>query len=139
MRPPRIHGVPIHPVLVHFPVAGWTAATFLAVLALINDNSALPAAAYWCNVAGIVTGMAAMAAGFLELSGLPGNGDVRDAAARHLMLAISAWTVYLVMLFLQLKAFPLAAAAAGGAGFVLLVFAGHAGARLVYHHRLPVA
>ncbi|HEX7046294.1 MAG TPA: DUF2231 domain-containing protein [Gammaproteobacteria bacterium] len=130
--------MPFHPVLVHFPVAGWTAATFLAALALWNGNESLALAARWCNIAGLVTGMAAMAAGFLELPALPETPEVRSAVARHLMLAGSAWSIYLVMLFLQMKAFPVAATGAGAAGFVLLMFAGHAGARLVYHHRLPI-
>ncbi|HEX6929286.1 MAG TPA: DUF2231 domain-containing protein [Gammaproteobacteria bacterium] len=137
MSPLRIDGVPLHPVLVHFPVAGWTAATGLAVLAWFDGSAAMATAALWCNIVGIVTGMMAMAAGFLELPGLPEAAEIRDAAARHLLLASSAWSLYLLMLFLQLKAFSLASALAGVAGFLLLAFAGHAGARLVYHHRLP--
>ncbi|HEX7031082.1 MAG TPA: DUF2231 domain-containing protein [Gammaproteobacteria bacterium] len=137
MKPPRIHGVPVHPVLVHFPVAGWTAATLLTLLALAEGNATLALIARWCNIAGLVTGIAAMAAGFLELAGLPEAPEIRGAVARHLLLAGSAWTVYLVMLFLQLKGFSTAAGLAGATGFALLVFAGHAGARLVYHHGLP--
>lgn len=138
MKPPRIDGVPLHPVLVHFPVAGWTAASILAVLAVLLDNAVLASGAFWCNVAGLATGIAAMGAGFLELPGLPAIDEIRSAAATHMVLAGSTWTVYLVMLFLQMKDFSLAAVVTGGVAFLLLMATGHAGARLVYHHRLPV-
>lgn len=137
LKPLRVQGVPVHPMLVHFPIAGWTAATPLAVVAAMNADAAFMAAAWWCNVAALATGAAAMAAGFLEFLVMPDDEKLRAAVARHMLLAGSAWSAYLVMLLLQAKALDVAAALAGLVAFILLIGAGHAGARLVYHHQLP--
>lgn len=138
MRPLRLLGIPVHPLLVHFPVAGWTAATALAAAAAAGFDNAFAAAALYCNAIALATGALAMVAGFLELGALPENAEIRDAAANHMLLAASAWTLYLLMLILQVTDQLLVAALTGTAAFVLLMFAGHAGARLVYHHHLPV-
>lgn len=137
MKPLRIQGLPLHPLLVHFPVAGWSAATFLLLAAVLDAGEVFAQAAYWCNVVALVTGLAAMAAGFIEAAALPRGAAIRDAAARHMLYATSSWTVYLVALLLQYKNMNLAATLTAAVGFVLLLLAGHAGARLVYPHGLP--
>ncbi|HEX6927900.1 MAG TPA: DUF2231 domain-containing protein [Gammaproteobacteria bacterium] len=137
MKPLRVQGIPIHPVLVHFPIAGWTAASLLALATTATANEAFATAALYCNAVALVTGLGAIAAGFLEFLALPEEQAVRDAAARHMLLAGSAWFLYLVMLLLQVKSLFVSASVAGGIAFIVLLLAGHAGARLVYHHHLP--
>ena len=44
----RVDGVPIHALLVHFPIAGWTAASALAV-AVVAGYPALATAAWVTN------------------------------------------------------------------------------------------
>lgn len=137
MTPIRIHGLPLHPLLVHFPVAAWTVATGLALMVPLELGTGIARLAVHANVFGIVTGGLAMLAGLLELAALPPQPALRDAVARHLLLACAAWLVFIVMWVLQLKAPAPAAAGAGAVGFVLLMAAGHAGARIVYHHGFP--
>lgn len=137
MKPFRIHGLPLHPLLVHFPVAAWTVATGLALVAPLDLATTIPRLAVHANVFGIVTGALAVLAGLLELIGLPPRQALRDAVARHMLLACSAWLAFVVMWVLQAQALELAAAGAGVVGFLLLTAAGHAGARVVYHHGFP--
>lgn len=137
MRPLRIHGLPLHPLLVHFPVAAWTAATGLALAAPLELVAGVPRLAAYTNAFGILTGALAMLAGLLELAGLPPQPALRDAVARHMLLACSAWLAFVVMWVLQVRALEVAAAGAGVVGLALLVAAGHAGARVVYHHGFP--
>lgn len=137
MKPLAIDRIPLHAVLVHFPVAGWTAATVLAVLAAAGNGSALAAAALYCNGVALLIGAMAMGAGALDFAALPGKQAIRDQAARHMLLAAGAWTLYLVTALLQVKALPVAAAVTSVVALAVLTGAGHAGARLVYHHGVP--
>ena len=128
-------------MLVHFPVAAWTVATSLALLAPWQDpgNSAalVIVLARYSNGFGLATGVAAILAGLVELTTLPADGRLRAAAARHLVLAVCAWFAYGFTWALQVKHMLSAAAATGLIAFGLLVLAGHAGARVVYHHGFP--
>lgn len=137
MRPPRLRGLPLHPLLVHFPVAAWTVATGLALAAPFAPDPSIPRLALWANGFGMVTGALAMLAGLLELTALPARRALRDAVGRHLLLASLAWLAYAAMWILQVKLLYLPAAVTAAIGFLLLVGAGHAGARVVYHHGFP--
>lgn len=137
MKPVRLLGLPLHPLLVHFPVAAWTVATGLALATPLGPGTALPQLALYANAFGLLTGALAMAAGLVELVALPREQALRDTVARHLLLACSAWLAFAVMGVLQVRHLTTAATGAGIVGFLLLVAAGHAGARVVYHHGFP--
>ena len=132
----RVDGVPIHALLVHFPIAGWTAASALAV-AVVAGYPALAAAAWITNAVALSFGVLAIGAGAAELAWLPDEPAVRDHAVAHLSFAAGAWSLYGVMLLLQASGHLVAAAAVGAAAFLVLIAAGHAGARLVFHHGIP--
>ena len=128
-------------MLVHFPVAAWTVASGLALLApwqSPGDRAALVVAlARGGNAFGLVTGTVAMLAGLMELTGLPEDRRLRAALARHLILVVCAWFGFGLTWALQVKHMLPAAAATSLVAFGLLVLAGHAGARVVYHHGFP--
>lgn len=131
----RLDAIPLHALLVHFPVAGWTAASLLAPIGLAG-KPALGDAALYCNAVALACGVAAIGSGFAELSELR-DAALRDHAVRHMLLAVCAWTLYLAMLLLQASAHPGAAAACGALALPVLAAAGHTGARLVFHHGVP--
>lgn len=124
-------------MLVHFPVAAWTVATGLLLFAPLEPAEPVAVFALYANVFGILTGVPAMLVGLGELPALPRERELRDAVARHLWLAGSAWLTYCAVWLLQLRTLRVAAAAAALTGFALLLLAGHAGARVVYHHGFP--
>jgi len=71
----RLLGHPLHPAVVHFPVAAWTAA--------------------------VVTALGAMTAGFVDLLAIPAGSEAQRRALRHLYLMGSTWTVSEVDLLLR--------------------------------------
>jgi len=137
VKPLRLHGLPLHPALVHFPVAAWTVATGLVLAGPLELARAVPDLAVYTNAFGLITGGLAMVAGLSETAGVPRHEALRDSVGRHLVLAVSAWLAFGVMLVLQIKGLPIAAMAVGVVAFSLLMLAGHAGARVVYHHGFP--
>jgi uncharacterized membrane protein len=124
-------------MVVHFPVAAWTVATGLLLLESLELAGHVREPALYANLLGIVTGVPAMLAGLLELASLPEDRALRETVGRHLGLASSAWLMYCVVAVLQLKALLYPAVAAAIPAFALLLLAGHAGARVVYHHGFP--
>jgi uncharacterized membrane protein len=131
---------PLHPALVHFPVACWSLAT-IADLA----SPWLGQPAWWLAgvllAIGTVTALAAMGAGLYEFARIPeGNPGLADAR-RHMLLAMAAWTLYAASLLLRLQGTTLVAPAwpalaASVAGFLCLGTAGWLGGKLVYRHRI---
>ena len=140
MKPIRLAGLPLHPMLVHFPVAAWTVATGLAVVVALDvlaEAATLATMARHANAFGLLTGGLAMLAGLLELLALPRDDRLRQAVIRHVTFAFTAWLVYGAAWIFQVKQMPLPAAASCAIGFGLLLVAGHAGGRIVYLHGYP--
>lgn len=130
---------PLHPALVHFPVACWTLATLADVVGLWWTRWPLWQLSFALQAIGCAMGLLAAAAGFHELARLPEDHPATGDALRHMMLALSAWVAYAASLFLRLdgttpSAPGAVALAAALVGFLLLAGAGHMGARLVYGH-----
>lgn len=130
---------PLHPALVHFPVACWTLGTLADFGGLWWARWPLWQPAFWLLVVGCATGLLAAAAGFHELVRLPVEHPAARDASRHMLLALGAWVAYAASLFLRLDGTtPVApdtlALGTSAVGFLLLVGAGHMGGRLVYVH-----
>jgi uncharacterized membrane protein len=131
---------PLHPALVHFPVACWSLAT-IADLA----SPWLGQPAWWLAgvllAIGTVSALAAMAAGLYEFARIAeGNPGLADAR-RHMLLAMAAWALYAASLLLRLQGTTLVAPAwpalaTSVAGFLCLGAAGWLGGKLVYRHRI---
>lgn len=139
---------PLHPALVHFPVACWSLATVAdlagAVLGQSRIGIDLWAFAGTSMAIGTLAALAAMAAGFAQFLKL----DAARAALRdvqwHMLLATLAWSCYATSLWLRLEGTALArpgtvAVALGVLGFLALCAAGWFGGRLVYTHGIGVA
>lgn len=138
MRGLRIGGHPLHPALVHFPIAAWT-------LALIGDGVYLATGdptwwrvAYWAIVGGVVTGLLAMTAGMAELATLPQAHRAWRSVNWHMSLMGSAWTLFTINALLRDVHSPATSTSAGSLAaltllsFLLLIVGGHFGAKLVY-------
>lgn len=133
---------PLHPALVHFPIACWSLAS-AADLASLHIGQA----AWWLAGVLLAIGLAcaipAMIAGFMELMRLPEDSAAIKDVNRHMLMVMAAFSLYLASLLLRvdgmtLHAPGLLAMALSLGGFICLGVAGWLGGKLVYVHRLGV-
>ncbi|KAB7627539.1 DUF2231 domain-containing protein [Alkalilimnicola sp. S0819] len=130
---------PLHPALVHFPIACWS-------LAVVADFAGLyfgDAAWRWSQgllIVACIMAIPAMLAGLLELSRIPEGPALRDTWW-HMGAMLLAFTLFTTRLLLGLSQGPAFAPDAlalwlDAAGFVSLAIGGWLGGRLVYGHGL---
>ena len=138
MRGLRLGGHPLHPALVHFPVACWTAAPVLDGMYLLTKAPVFWQAGYVCLATGVLMGLLAMCAGLMDLLAIPAENPAQSVARRHMLLMGSAWTLYVLALVLHpLHGEPTPSQlwtdlGLGIGGFLTLAVGAYAGARLVY-------
>lgn len=133
---------PLHPALVHFPIACWSLATAADLASLVWGEPAWRFAGVLL-VAGIGFSIPAMLAGFLELVKVADDNPAIKDVNRHMIVVMSALAFYTASLFLRLQGIHLMkpdplAIALSVAGFLFLCVAGWLGGKLVYKHRLGV-
>ncbi len=133
---------PLHPALVHVPVAGWSLATVADLASLWLGEPAWRFAAV-SMVIGCVVALAAMAAGLWEFAKLPERSPALPTANRHMLCALAAFTAYATSLLLRyhehaLQAPGTLALTVSVVGFVLLGATGWLGGQLVYAHGIGV-
>lgn len=135
---------PLHPALVHFPVACWALATAVDALGLVVDSSRPWQLAIALMALGCGFGLLAALAGFFELLKLPEGHPALATANAHMGLALTTCCLYGGSLFLRMRA-PLLGAPDGwalalsGAGLLALLATGWLGGQLVYGHGVGVA
>lgn len=128
---------PLHPALVHFPVACWS-------LAVMTDFAGLwlgEPAWRWSGgllVVGCVIALAAMLAGLFELPRVP-EGSAMRVAYWHMGVMLLAGTLFGARLLLRLEGLrPLAPNTVSllldAGGFICLIAGGWLGGKLVYQH-----
>jgi uncharacterized membrane protein len=136
----RFWGHPIHPLLVHFPVAFWTVTTAAYVADAAGMGEIAAAVAKFCNTTGLIMATFAIAAGLLELRAIDSQSEAMRIATWHMMVMATAWVSFLIALVLSISAgvpldhstAQLAGAISAGVGFLLMCVGGWLGGRLVY-------
>jgi uncharacterized membrane protein len=131
---------PLHPALVHFPIACWSLGT-VADLAGLHWGASAWQLGGLLLATGTLAALPAMLAGFYELTRLADDSPATRDVYRHLTAALAATALYATALLLRWRGGALSAPGASGialdlAGFAALAVAGWLGGRLVYGHRL---
>lgn len=85
---------PIHPMLVHFPIAFYIGALGLDVLSKLGDFPAAPPAATWLVLAGLAGFVAAATVGLADRSEMPAGGKLRRTASWHGLAQCAAAIVF---------------------------------------------
>ena len=139
---------PVHPALVHFPIACWSLATLADLASMFGSGSAWSEPAWllagWLLVIGLAAALAAMAAGMVELLKLDDDHPAFARVNHHMWLAMTAWALYAASLFLRLDDMTLTrpsglAIALSVAGFIALGMTGWLGGTLVYGYGVGVS
>lgn len=139
----RLGGHPVHPMLVHFPIALWTVAVALDAAGWISPSATFPVAAFGCLAAGVVLAAIAMLAGFLDFVAIPRGHEAQGVAVSHMLAMGTAWLLFLSSL--ALRGWPPApsvspwASGVAGVGFIALAAGGWLGGKLVYGFGIGVA
>ena len=129
----KLLGHPLHPAIVHFPIAAWTAVVVTDALFVALSDPIWWRVSEWLLIIGVVTALAAMTAGFIDLVSLPTGQTAQLRALRHMYFMSSAWTIYLLDLLVRLTAIPgWLGLAISAVGFLTLLAGTHFGAQLVY-------
>ncbi len=133
---------PLHPALVHFPIACWSLATAGDLASLYWGEPAWRFAGVSMAI-GVAAAVAAMAAGLFELLKIENGSPAMRDANRHMLLMMAAWSCYAASLFLRLEGVALTRPDAFGTGlsaggFVILCIGGWLGGKLVYRHGVGV-
>ena len=134
---------PVHPAVVHFPVACWSLATLADVVGLFWAPPWLWQLAFALTVLGCAFGLVAALAGFWELLKLPAEHPAGSTAHAHMGLALTSWCLYAGSALLRLHdRQPLPpdtwALALGGVGLLSLLATGWLGGKLVYGYGVGV-
>ena len=134
---------PLHPALVHFPIACWSLATAADVASLWWGKPAWMLAGVLL-VLGTLLALAAMATGFIELIKVGAEHPATRDLNRHLLLMLTAWCLYATSLFLRLQGTTLTQPDSvelglSVVGFVVLGIGGWFGGKLVYGHGVGVS
>lgn len=138
----RLFRHPLHPMLVHFPIALWTIGSLADALTLGGVAGARSIA--WLAIgASDAVALATMAAGVLDYAAL--DDDILPVAQRHMALMALAWLCYAAAFVWRSDGLApgvgaiLGPALCGFAGFVALLAGAWQGGQLVYRFGAGVA
>lgn len=138
----RLFGHPLHPMLVHFPIALWTVGSLADALKLGGVEGARSIA--WLAIgAGDAVALLTMTAGLLDYAEL--DAAILPVAQRHMGLMGLAWLLYAAAFVWRSDGLApgmapiLGPALCGFAGFVVLIAGAWHGGQLVYRFGAGVA
>jgi uncharacterized membrane protein len=131
---------PLHPALVHFPVACWSLATAADIAGLHFGEPAWRFAGALLII-GLVMAIPAMLAGMVELTRVAQDSPAWRTIYLHMGAMSAALLLYAVSLLARLDHITLLAPgtiaiACSVAGFIALAGGGWLGGKLVYGHGL---
>jgi|GEM_PF-469417 len=103
----RFQGIPIHVMLIHFPIGLFTGGALSDIGSLLWTEANLQTVSFFCIAGGLVTGVAAMLFGFMDYISLGSKPAHFQKAGRHGLLQLSAWFLFLVTFLLKLPHYPI--------------------------------
>lgn len=140
----KIAGHPLHPMLIAFPVAFYTAALVLYIVFNSNGNAFYFKVAVLANTAGVIMAAVAAIPGFIDWLVIPRDAAAKKTGATHMICNVVALLAYGINLVIQLPKYDSATPTLGPAillsavGFVLTLVAGFLGWTLVQTYHVGV-
>lgn len=135
--------LPIHPVVVHFPIALLMAGVLLELIGWIGRRESAKQAAVWVLVLGALGGLAAIGSGLMAKAEALEEGAPRMPINTHHLYGSVAVTLFVLLALVRLAlkrrmgvgvlvVYLLAAIA----GVALVAYTGYTGGRLVYEQHV---
>jgi uncharacterized membrane protein len=138
-------GEPIHPMLVHYPIALWTTSVITDVIFYFQRNGSLILISKFLIAAGIVGALLAAVPGLIDWLTIT-DPVVKKTGNLHLILNVSALLLFVVSLYLRMKNYgaPLVGFhlkvpfVVSVAGWIDMAIGASLGGKLVYKYRMGV-
>jgi uncharacterized membrane protein len=137
---------PIHPALVHLPIAFVVLSVIADMLAKITQRPSLRHVGLWSLLAALVSGLLTIAAGYWDMNRALLNSDTHDYVHLHLRIG---WTLVAGLVVLTIwrwrirqqarRVVTAPYAIAASTMFALTLFQGWFGSEMVYSHGAGVA
>jgi uncharacterized membrane protein len=140
----KIFGHPVHPMLVAFPVAFYTATLFCYIVYYSNQNIFWFKVAVVANSAGVIMAMVAAIPGFVDWLFIPSDSRAKKTGLFHMICNVLALVCFGITAWLQCSNWDEENPAVGIAivltalGFILTLAAGFLGWTLVQRHHVGV-
>ncbi|MGE0547158.1 MAG: DUF2231 domain-containing protein [Kofleriaceae bacterium] len=141
----KIAGHPVHPALVAFPIAFYTAALFGFTVYWASGDALWFRIGVVANIGGVITALIAAVPGFIDWAiGVPTGSPAKITGLKHMLLQVSASIVFLINAVLQWQKWSSLEPAVGASvilsllGLVLVAFGAALGWRLVASHHVGV-
>jgi uncharacterized membrane protein len=132
---------PLHPIIVHFPIALLTTAILFEILELALKRDVLREAATWLLGLGFLGGLVATVTGILAEEAAEESGVPESAIETHELFAFATLAVFATLLAIRwlqkkrrLPEFPGVFLAIGLVGVTLIGLTGYFGGDLVYRY-----
>ncbi len=135
-----IMGSPVHPVLVHMPIALYMASLFFDAVTVWRGGAFSARAAFWLIALGLIGQVGAMASGLPDYLAIA--KDQMSPAFRivrlHALLGLGLFVLYLLNLATRIEGVTFIAIVMNLIGNGLLGLQGRYGGELVYRHGIGV-
>ena len=89
-----LFGHPVHPMLIPLPIGAFVFALAALAVHLATGDPFWLAGSYWLSIAGVVTGLAAAAAGLADWLGIPDDSPNKRIGLIHMVLNVCLVAVF---------------------------------------------
>ena len=138
-------GEPIHPMLVHYPIALWTTSVVTDIVFYFYRNTNLILISKFLLAAGIIGALMAAIPGFIDWLTIT-EPVAKKTGLLHMVLNLTALLMFGLSLYLRMKNYGAPSVGhrlqvpflVSVAGLIDMVIAASLGGKLVYKHRMGV-
>jgi uncharacterized membrane protein len=138
-------GAPIHPMLVHYPIALWTTSVITDLIFIFNRNTSLILISKFLIAAGILGAILAAIFGTIDWLTIT-EPAAKKVGNLHLILNVFALVLFGVSLYLRMKHYGASLVGfhlkipflVSVVGWLLMAISASLGGKLVYEHRMGV-
>lgn len=140
----KIAGHPIHPMLVAFPVAFYTATLVCYIVYCFRGDPFWFKVAVVANIAGVLTALVAAIPGFIDWLFIPSDASAKKTGLFHMVANVVALVCYTIVAYTVYNKWDDAEPTLGLAipltavGFSLTMIAGFLGWALIQKHHVGV-